>query len=321
MSVDFVPIPSDRFLDVLKLYEKQFESSTPISRFFHLLAIRFGKLSTKQQETFQLFSGCLDEGFFKTGNFLGLFKTVLKPLYEQEHHSLKLYFGNHQQEDIDTAMEVLELGQFFVELFFPRNISDFEYINRLNDAGISDKTIVDLLLVRRKTFLSCQDCQEMIDIEVYFKEFFRDGYETGYFYEVLLELISLNSKIIEFLWNHCDRCGKMIQNKTLDDKIRACTDCGGLCVLLTEPIPAPRQTLPAHSQASDPLQALATELIDAKISFRERAHQIASVLLENGVFELSNLSVLKPSEFDSLVETLHLNTIQVQKLRVASEIQ
>ncbi len=313
MSVDFVPIPSNRFLiGVLEKYQEQFKSSTKISRFFQLLAIRFGKLSTKQQKTFQFHFGCLDEGFFKTGDFLGLLKTVLKPLYARHPHSLKLWHADYQQEHIDIAMEVLELGQFFLELFLPRNISDFEYINRMNDAGISDKTIVDLLLVRRKTFLSCQ---EIVDVEVEFKEFFRDGYETTFFCENLLELISSNSKIIEFLWNHCDLCGKMIQNKTVNDKIRACTDCGGPCVLLTEPIPAPRQTLPAQAQDSAFVQALTTEITNATISFGEPAQDITCKFLGKGIFQLSELSFLREETFASIVKEIGLNEVQVLKLR------
>lgn len=304
-KVDFVPISN--FSSVLMQYEEKFESSTPISRFFKLLAIHFEKLSTKQQKTFQFFFGYLGESFFKRGDFLGLFKTVLKPLYAEHPHHLQLSFYTNQGH-IDVAMEVLELGQFFVELFLPRNISDFEYINRLNDAGILDKTIVDLLLVRRKPFLSCQ---ELVDVEVEFKEFFRDGYETTFFCENLRKLISLNSKIIDFLWNHCDVCGNKIHNKTVNDKIRACTECGGECLILREPTPAP-------AQASDYLQALASQLTTATISFGEPAEKIARGLLENGVFQLSDLLVLKPSEFESLGEKLQLNPIQVQKLRLAS---
>ena len=238
MSEYFVQIPSDRFVEFLEQYEEQYKSSTKFSRFFQLLKIRFGKLSTKQQKTFQLFFGCLDEGFFKNGDFLGLLKTVLDPLYAQGPNSLQLFF-NDQEEHIRTAIEILELGQLFVELFFPRIISDFEYISRLNDAGISDeaghKAIIDLL-VRRKTFLSCQ---ELVDVEVKFKEFFRDGYETGFFCEVLREFISSNPKICTFLWYHCDICVKKIQSDTVNDEIRKCTDCEGPCVLLPEPTPAP----------------------------------------------------------------------------------
>lgn len=308
----FVPIPSNGFSSVLKEYEDQFESSTKISRFFHLLNIRFGKLSTKQQKTFQLFFGCLDEGFFKNGDFFMLFKTVLKPLYEKHPHSLKLYYDNYQQEHVNTAMEVLELGQLIVELFLPRNISDFDYIVRLNDAGISSeaghKEIIDLLLVRRKTFLSCQ---ELVDVEVKFKEFFRDGYETRFFCEDLREFVSSNPNICTFLWYHCDICGNKIQTDRVNDEIRACTHCGGPCILLPELTPSP-------AQASDPLQSLATELIDAQVSFGEQAQKIANVLLKNGVFQLSDLSFLEQSEFESIVQELQLNTLQVQKLSNAS---
>lgn len=316
MSVDFVPIPMNGFLSVLEQYEKQFESSTEISRFFHLLNIRFGKLSTKQQKTFQLFFGCLGEGFFKTGDFFGLFKTVLKPLYAKYPHDLNLQNYNSQQEHVNTAMEVLELGQFFVELFLPRNISDIEYINRLNDAGISDgaghKAIIDLLLVRRKTFLIRQ---ELVDVEVKFKEFFRDGYETRFFCEVLREFVSSNPNICTFLWYHCDICGKKIQSDTVNDEIRACTHCGGPCILLPEPTPAP---IPTSAEALDSLQALTTEITTAKISVGEPAQKLANVLLENGVFQLSELSVLNQSEIESIVQELQLNTLQVQKLSNAS---
>jgi len=316
MSVAFVPIPMARFLKVLEEYEERFESSKTFSRFFHLLAIRFGKLSTKQHKTFQLFFGGLDEGFFKTCDFFRLLKTVLKPLYDQHPCNLELHFYNFQQEHVNTAIEVLELGQLIVELFLPRNLSDDEYISRLNDAGISSeaghKEIIDLLLDRRKKFC----CQELVDVEVKFKEFFRNGYETEYFSENLREFVSSNPNICTFLWYHCDICGKKIQNDTVNDEIRACTQCGGPCILLPEPTPAPKSTSPAH--ASDPLQALAAELITAQISFGEPAQEISRKLLENGVFQLSDLLRLKQSEFESLVQKLQLNPLQVQKLSNAS---
>ena len=304
MSVEFVPIPSGRFSSVLEKYKEQFESSTKFSRFFQLLAIRFGKLSTKQQKTFQFHFGCLDEGFFKRGDFLGLFKTVLKPLYAKHPNSLQMYFDYYELEHIDTAMEVLELGQFFVELFLPRNISDIEYINRLNDAGISDGTIVDLLLARRETFLSCQ---EMVDVEVKLKEFFRDGFETNFFCEILLELISSNPKIIEFLWNHCDLCGKMIENTRVNEEIRKCTDCGGKCQILLEPTPSP-------AQVSDPIQELATEITTARISFGPDAERFAYTFLGKGIFQLNELSFLGEETFASIVKEIGLNEVQVLKL-------
>lgn len=314
MTEGFVPIPKDRFLSVLKNMKKNFESSTELSKFFHLLAIRFEKLSTKQQKTFQFFFGCLDEGFFKNGDFIGLFKTVLKPLYAKYPHDLKLGNDISQEEHINTAMEVLKLGQLFVKLFLPRNILDIEYTSRLNDAGISDAKIVNLLLVRRKTFLSCQE--QLVDVEVKFKEFFRNGYETESFCEDLRNLVGIDPNIRTFLWYHCDICGKKIRNDTVDDEIRKCTLCGGPCVLLPELTPSPRPTSPA--QASDPLQALTTEISKATISFGEPAQEIAKRLLENGVFQLSNLSVLNQSEFELLVQELQLNRIQVQKLREVS---
>ena len=232
------PISIQYFLRELKKYQKQFGSSTKFFRFFELLAILFEKLSTKQQDSFQYFFGCLSEGFFKNADFLMLFKTVLSLLYATDQFSLQLLFFNHKQEHIDTAMEVLELGQFFVELFFPRNISDIEYVAHLNKAGMSDNILIGLL-VHRKQFLSCK---EVFDVEAKFKEFFRDGYETKSFCEDLRKLITSDPIICKFLWNHCDICGKEIQIKAVNYEIRACTDCRGPCVLLPELAPALRPT-------------------------------------------------------------------------------
>lgn len=232
------PISTNDFLRELKKYQNQFESHTKFFRFFELLAILFEKLSPKQQDSFQYFFGCLSEEFFKNADFLELFKTVLNLLYSTDQFSLLLFFFNHKQEHIDTAMEVLELGQFFVELFFPRNISDIEYVANLNKAGMSDNILIGLL-VHRKQFLSCN---EVFDVEAKFKEFFRDGHETKSFCEDLRKLITSDPNICKFLWNHCDICGKEIQIKAVNYEIRACTDCGGPCVLLPELVPALRPT-------------------------------------------------------------------------------
>ena len=232
------PISINDFLSFLKKYQNQFESHTKLFRFFELLAILFKKLSPKQQVSFQYFFGCPSEGFFKNADFLELFKTVLNLLYSTDQFSLQLFFFNHEQEHINTAMEVLELGQFFVELFFPRNISDIEYVANLNKAGMSDDILIGLL-VHRKQFLSFN---KVFDVEAKFKEFFRDGHETKSFCEDLRKLIMSDPNICKFLWNHCDICGKEIQINAVNYEIRACTDCRGPCILRPKLDPALRPT-------------------------------------------------------------------------------
>lgn len=110
----------------------------------------------------------------------------------------------------------------------------------------------------------------------------------------------------------CDACNKEVCSCSQFTSVK-CTECGGECPVFLEPT-----TAPAPAQASDPLQALASQLITAKISFEERALELANVLLQNGVFQLSDLSDLKQHEFESLVQKLQLNTLQVKNLSNAS---
>jgi hypothetical protein len=121
----------------------------------------------------------------------------------------------------------------------------------------------------------------------------------------------LSDNLARFLWNTCDKCKKRVDHLGIWRPSVICIGCGGECPIFQEPIPL------APAQASDP-QSLATELTTATISFGEQAVKIAHVLLENGVSQLSELLVLNQSEFDSVVQKLQLNLLQVQKLRVAS---
>jgi hypothetical protein len=152
---------------------------------------------------------------------------------------------------------------------------------------------------------------------------------SGYTEEECGELRILFKEVLRKIYPHLDSKVKESLNATAGEKFWFNGSDTGLFIPLVEYLSmcdvcnkkvctCDEETPSAPAQASDPLQALATELIDAKISFGERAHQIATVLLENGVFQLSHLSVLKQSgKFDSVVQKLQLNALQFQNLRVA----
>jgi hypothetical protein len=112
---------------------------------------------------------------------------------------------------------------------------------------------------------------------------------------------------MRFLWNTCDTCQKRVNHLGIWRTAVRCTECGGECPIVLEPTASP-------AQASDPVRALATELIDATISFGERAEKIARMFLQNGVSQLSQLSVLGEETFNSIVEMIGLNELQVLNL-------
>jgi hypothetical protein len=134
---------------------------------------------------------------------------------------------------------------------------------------------------------------------------------TDSFTQEIINILTKNQDLMRFLWETCDTCQKRVNHLGIWRTGVKCTECGGECPVFLEPT-----TSPAH--ASDSLQALETELIKAKISIGEPVQKLANVLLENGVFQLYDLSVLEQSEFESLVQKLELNTLQLRKLRVAS---
>lgn len=98
----------------------------------------------------------------------------------------------------------------------------------------------------------------------------------------------------------------------LDKYLSMCDDCNKDVCSCEEENPSD------PAQASEAFQPLATEITTATISFGAKAQEIAQMLLENGVSQLSDISVLNQSEFESLVQNLKLNTLQLQRLRVAS---
>jgi hypothetical protein len=233
---------------------------------------------------------------FAMMNYIFLMDLVIKHLFL---HLSEIVQGIKSPEGSITYyvryISLIEFGQRILESIMPET----SYNPKRPLPVVKDKTFV-----HRVSGYTEEECSEL---RVQFKDVLRKLYE--HLDSKTRE--SLNANADEKFWFNSSDTALFIP---LDEYLSMCDVCNKKVCTCDEETPS------EPVQASDPLQALATELIDAKISFREQAHQIASVLLENGVFELSNLSVLKPSEFDSLVETLHLNTIQVQKLHVASRI-
>jgi hypothetical protein len=233
---------------------------------------------------------------FAMMNYIFLMDLVIKHLFL---HLSEIVQGIKSPEGSITYyvryISLIEFGQRILESIMPET----SYNPKRPLPVVKGKTFV-----HRVSGYTEEECSEL---RVQFKDVLRKLYE--HLDSKTRE--SLNANADEKFWFNSSDTALFIP---LDEYLSMCDVCNKKVCTCDEETPS------EPVQASDPLQALATELIDAKISFREQAHQIASVLLENGVFELSNLSVLKPSEFDSLVETLHLNTIQVQKLHVASRI-
>ena len=152
---------------------------------------------------------------------------------------------------------------------------------------------------------------------------------SGYTEEECGELRILFKKVLREIYPHLDSKTKDSLNANADEKFWFNGSDTGLFIPLVEYLSmcdvcnkkrcsCDEETPSDPAQASDPLQSLATELIDAQVSFGEQAQKIANVLLENGVFQLSDLSFLEQSEFDFIVQKLELSSLQVQKLRVAS---
>ena len=227
----------------------------------------------------------------------------------------KLYTCKYNPSDLELADAILNVAIFILQVLLPpASVYDEErYKQHLRDIGICDERSVDELEYDRRRYID-----KLRNLSDKIKTFFRNGMLNNLsvlpkpkaFHSDVFNSLNANESFMRFLWNTCDECQKPVDHLGLWRPSVICISCGGECPIFREPPPAP-------AQVSDP-QSLATELIDAKISFGERAHQIETVLLENGVFQLSQLVILNQGEFDSLVEKLQLNTIQVQKLCVAS---
>jgi hypothetical protein len=231
----------------------------------------------------------------------------------------KVCIDKYDPTHLKLAEAILEVAIFILQdLLPPVSVNDEErYKLHLRDIGICDEKSVEKLTYER-------DIDELCHLSSKIKAFFRNGMlnklsvppKPKAFHQDVFNSLKENDSFRRFLWETCDTCQKRVDHLRLLRIEVKCTECGGPCVLLPEPTPAPRPT--SSAQASDPRQALATELIDAKISFGEPAQKLANVLLINGVCQLSDILVLTQREFESLVQELELNILQVQKLRVAS---
>jgi hypothetical protein len=247
-------------------------------------------------------------------------KTFLKKTFSGRVYMVecyKVYTCKYNPSDLELADAILNVAIFILQVLLPPvSVYDEErYKQHLHDIGICDKRSVDELEYDRRRYID-----ELRNLSNRIKTFFRNGMINNMsvpskpkaFHQDVVNCLKENQAFMKFLWNTCDNCQKTVDHLGLWRTEVRCTECGGECPIFQEP------THSDPAQASDHLQALATKLIDATISFGERAHQIATVLLENGVSQLSELLVLNQSEFESLVQKLQLNTLQVQKLRVAS---
>jgi len=260
-----------------------------------------------------LFSDEFDRRQFLKKSFLVLPKTGGR--FDVKHY--KVYNCKYDLEHLKLADAILNVYIFIIEVLLPRSVDDEEsYKQSLRTIGIIDEKSVEKLADVRRD----QDkVKIMTELSLKIKTFFRNGMlnklsvppKPKAFHSNVFNSLNANNSFVHFLWNTCDECQRPVDHLELWRTEVRCTECGGECPIFQEPTPS------APAQDSDHLQALASQLTTATISFGKLAEKIASVLLENGVFELSNLSVLKPSEFDSVVQKLQLNELQLQKLHVA----
>ena len=225
----------------------------------------------------------------------------------------------YNPNDLKLADAILKVAIFILqELIPPVSVNDEErYKLHLRDIGICDEKSVEKLAYERR-----RDIDELRHLSSKIKAFFRNGMlnklsvppKPKAFHQDVFNSLSANESFMRFLWNTCDTCQKKIDHLGIWRTEVRCTGCGGECPILPAPTATPRPT--PHDPAST--HALATKLTSAEISLGEPAQVIAKRLLEEGVSQLSQLLLLKPSEFESLVQKLQLNTIQVQKLREVS---
>lgn len=227
----------------------------------------------------------------------------------------KVFTCKYNPNDLKLATAILEVFIFIFEVLLPRSVDDEErYKQSLREIGITDeKSVEKLASDRRRRDIELRKLSDNI------KTFFRDGIlnklsdppKPKAFHQEVFNSLIANESFMRFLRNTCDTCQQRVDHLGLWRTAVGCTECGGECPVFLEPTTAP-------AQASDSLQPLATEITTAKISFGEPAQKLANVLLKNGVCQLSELSDLEQSEFESIVQELQLNTLQVQKIRKAS---
>jgi hypothetical protein len=228
---------------------------------------------------------------------------------EKPNSKFKCCIEKYDPTHLKLAEAILEVAIFILQNLLPRSVDDEEsYKQSLRRIGIIDeKSVKKLASVRSR------DIDELRHLSSKIKAFFRNGImkkrsippKPKAFHQDVVNCLTGNQDFMNFIWNTCDECQRPVDHLGLWPLVVRCTECGGECPILGEPTPA---------QVSDHLQALATELIDAKISFGEPAEKIANVLLENGVSQLSELFVLGEETFASIVKNIGFNELQVLKL-------
>jgi hypothetical protein len=261
-----------------------------------------------------LFSDEFNRRQFLKKSFLVLPKTGGQ--FDVKHY--KVYNCKYDLKHLKLADAILNVYIFIIEVLLPHSVDDEEsYKQSLRTIGISDEKSVEKLADVRRD----QDkVKIMTELSLKIKTFFRNGMlnklsvppKPKAFHQEVFDSLNKNESFMRFLWNTCDECQRSVDHLGLWRTEVRCTECGGECPIFQEP------THSAPAQDSDPIQSLTTELTTATISLGKPAQAIAKRLLEEGVSQLSKLLLLKPSEFESLVQKLQLNTIQVQKLREVS---
>ena len=231
--------------------------------------------------------------------------------FDVKHY--KIYNCKYDLEHLKLADAIINVYIFVLEVLLPRSVDDEEsYKQSLRTVGIIDEKSVEKLADVR----SDQDkVKIMTELSLKIKTFFRNGMLNKLsvppmpkaFHQEVFDSLNKNESFMRFLWNTCDTCHKRVNHLGIWRTAVRCTECGGELPIVLEPTASP-------AQASDPVRALATELIDAKISFGERAEKIARMFLQNGVSQLSQLSVLGEETFNSIVEMIGLNELQVLNL-------
>jgi len=225
---------------------------------------------------------------FAMMNYIFLMNLVIKHLFQ---HLSEIVQDIKSQEGSITYqvgyIYLIELGQRILESIMPKTSYDPER-PLPNDP---DKTFVPRV--------SGYTEEECIELRVQFKDVLRKLYE----HLDSKTKCSLNRG--GRLWIDCDDTALFIP---LDEYLSMCDICNEEVCSCDEETPSD------PVQASDPLQALATELTKATISFGPKAEQFACKFLGKGIFQLSDLSCFGEETFASIVKEIGLNEVQVLKL-------
>lgn len=309
-----------------------------LNSFFENIAGIYPHLSLNKMEKLRQSFGSIDEDFFKGTKMYELLKAITSPLFVSEHRKAeayqrttqinlysdefhkkpfsrtKVYNCKYNSEHLKLVITILNVSIFILEVLLPRSVDDEEsYKQSLRTIGITDEKSVEKLAYER--YERCHYIDEFRNLSLKIKTVIRNGIlnklsdppKPKAFHQEVFDSLIANESFRRFLWETCDTCQKRVNHLGIWRTGVKCTECGGECLVFLEPTTDP-------SQASDPVQSLATEITTAKISFGEPAQEIARKLLENGVCQLSELSCLGEETFASIVKEIGFNEVQVFKL-------